>query len=211
MELFVCHNNKQSTYNMITSKAELRRYLEEDLKGYPILNKKLIKRIIYRLFCSPIEDVHEIVDYVKSLRKLEYYYNSGLSFTTKFKVVYYSSKLRHLSYKTGFQIPINTIKEGLTIYHFGSIIINDKTSIGKNAILNPNITIGHKFPGGPAPIIGDNVFIGSGARIIGGVHIGNNVTIAPNAVVTMDVEDNVVVGGIPAKVLKRKHNVNNNL
>ena len=51
---------------------------------------------------------------------------------------------------------------------------------------------------------GDNVFIGSGARVIGGVIVGNNVTIAPNAVVSHDVEDNVVVGGIPAKIIRRK-------
>lgn len=96
------------------------------------------------------------------------------------------------------------VGQGLQLIHFGPIICNDKAKIGKNVILSPNITIGHKVPGGAAPIIGDDVFIGSGARIIGGCQIGNNVTIAPNAVVTKDVEDNVVIGGIPAKVIRRK-------
>lgn len=51
-------------------------------------------------------------------------------------------------------------------------------------------------------LIGDNCFIGGGARIIGNIHIGNNVTIAPNAVVVKDVPDGMTVGGIPAKPLK---------
>jgi len=52
-----------------------------------------------------------------------------------------------------------------------------------------------------APVIGDNVFIGSGAKIIGNIKIGSNVFIAPNATVIRDVEDGVTVGGTPAKVL----------
>lgn len=54
------------------------------------------------------------------------------------------------------------------------------------------------------PVIGDNCFIQLGAKVIGGVRVGSNVTIAPNAVVTHDVPDNAIVGGIPAKVIKFK-------
>ncbi len=52
-------------------------------------------------------------------------------------------------------------------------------------------------------VIGDNVWIGAGARIIGPVIIGSNVVIAANAVVIKDIESNTVVGGIPSKVLKK--------
>lgn len=56
----------------------------------------------------------------------------------------------------------------------------------------------------PAPVrIGDNVWIGAGARIIGPVTIGSNVVIAANAVVTKDVENNSIVGGVPARLLKK--------
>ncbi|MFZ2889940.1 acyltransferase [Sulfuricurvum sp.] len=56
----------------------------------------------------------------------------------------------------------------------------------------------------PGPvIIGDNVWIGAGARIIGPVVIGSNVIIAANALVTKDIEDNCVVSGVPAKIIKR--------
>ena len=90
----------------------------------------------------------------------------------------------------------------MTIWHWGTIIINEQTRIGKNVVLNPLVIIGHKNPGEGCPVIGDNCFIGGGARIIGNIHIGNDVTIAPNAVVVKDIPDGMTVGGIPAKSLR---------
>ena len=52
------------------------------------------------------------------------------------------------------------------------------------------------------PIIGNNVYIGAGARILGPIEIGDNCLIAPNAVVIDSVKSNTIVGGVPAKVLK---------
>lgn len=110
-------------------------------------------------------------------------------------------RLRVVSRITGFQIPPNTVGAGLTIWHWGTIIINPSVNIGQNCTLNPGVIIGHKNPGEGTPQLGDNVFIGGGAKIIGAIHIGNNVTIAPNAVVVKDIEDNCIVGGIPCKVI----------
>jgi serine O-acetyltransferase len=91
----------------------------------------------------------------------------------------------------------------LTIWHWGPIIINPLVRIGDNCTLYPGVLIGHKYEGALAPQIGNNVFIGSGAKIIGAITIGSNVTIAPNTVVTKDIPDNCTVGGIPAKIIKR--------
>ena len=55
-----------------------------------------------------------------------------------------------------------------------------------------------------SPIVGDRVFIAAGAKIIGRIKLGNDLVIGANAVVTKDVPDNAVVGGIPAKVLSLK-------
>lgn len=52
--------------------------------------------------------------------------------------------------------------------------------------------------------VGDNCYFGLGVKILGSVKIGNNVTIGANAVVTKDIPDNAVVGGIPAKIIKIK-------
>ena len=105
--------------------------------------------------------------------------------------------------KTGFQIPPFTCDFGIRFYHWGWRIVNSKARIGKNVVLYPGVCIGQKSES-EVPVIGDNCFIGLGAKVIGGVRVGNNVTIAPNAVVTHDVPDNAIVGGIPAKVIKFK-------
>ncbi len=100
--------------------------------------------------------------------------------------------------------------------HFGSqphlqhglngIIVSHYASIGKNAWIAQQVTIGQALDKNVAPTIGDNVIIGAGAKIIGDVHIGNNVTIGANAVVTHDIPDNCFCAGVPAKVIRYKEN-----
>lgn len=97
------------------------------------------------------------------------------------------------------------IGPGLCVGHAiaGGIIMNDKTRIGKNCNIHHGVTIGVKNRGCAVgvPVFGDNVYIGPGAKVIGGIRIGNNVAIGANAVVTHDVPDNAVVGGVPAKII----------
>ena len=71
----------------------------------------------------------------------------------------------------------------------------------------PGVVFGNKteMPDERPVIVGDNCYFGLGAKIIGKVRIGNNVTVGANAVVTKDIPDNVVVGGIPAKIIKIKN------
>ena len=116
--------------------------------------------------------------------------------------LYYLYKLKKLSYKTGFQIPPYTCGKGLTIWHWGPIIINANARIGNFCTIQPMVVIGHKREGGGAPIVGDNCIIGAGARIIGDIKIGNRVQIAPNAVVVKNLPDDAVVGGVPSRLLK---------
>lgn len=159
---------------------------------------KLTKK---NLFANPDSDRRQIDLYIKYLRKVEYFSKSKNSFFILLKV-YYLFKLRRKSYLTGFQIPPFTCGSGLTIWHWGSIIINSNSIIGDNVTLYPGVVIGHKNPGEKAPVIGNNVFIGSGSKIIGAITIGENVIIAPNSVVVKDVPSNCTIAGIPAKILK---------
>ena len=111
-------------------------------------------------------------------------------------------RLRHLTYKSGIQIPYNTsIGPGFYIGHFGTVVI-----IGKNVNISPGVNIGQANRGSKqgSPTIGDEVYIGPGAKIIGSVIIGNNVAIGANAVVTKDIPDNAVVVGIPARIISTK-------
>lgn len=111
-------------------------------------------------------------------------------------------RLRVYSRITGCQIPPHTLGFGVKIYHWGWMIVNTKAKIGKNLTIYPGVTVGGKEQG--VPSIGDNVFLGLGSKVFGDVRIGNNVIVAPNAVVVNDVPDNCVVGGVPAKIIKKK-------
>lgn len=88
---------------------------------------------------------------------------------------------------------------GFLIQHGFATIIN-ANKIGENAHIYQQVTIGYN--GDKRPIIGDNVRICCGAKVIGGVTIDNNVIVGAQALVIKDVPSNVVVGGVPAKILK---------
>ena len=89
---------------------------------------------------------------------------------------------------------------GLYIQHGFATMIAAK-SIGENCWINQQVTIGYNGQGDP-PVIEDNVTIACGAKVLGSIRIGNHVTVGANAVVIIDVPDNCVVGGVPAKILR---------
>lgn len=113
--------------------------------------------------------------------------------------------LRRMSRKFGYQIPFSTkIGGGFYIGHFGTIVINHKVEIGRNCNIAHSVTIGManrgKLKG--VPIIGDQVWIGTGVVIVGNINIGSNVLIAPNSYVNIDVPSNSIVMGNPAKIIR---------
>ncbi len=89
---------------------------------------------------------------------------------------------------------------GLVILHSFGIVINSNVRAGRNLILEHGVTIGAEK--GQCPVLGDNVFIGAGAKIIGPVRIGSDVKIGANAVVTKDIPDGATAVGIPARVVR---------
>lgn len=94
------------------------------------------------------------------------------------------------------------IGKGLVIHHGHSTIIH-ATSVGQNCQIWQNVTIGKEKPGGTKPVIGNNVFIYTGAVVIGNIHIGDNVVIGANTVVTKSIPDNCTVVGNPAIIIRR--------
>lgn len=91
---------------------------------------------------------------------------------------------------TGVEIgPGVVIGPGLRISHGNGIVIGGYARIGRNALLLHQVTIGSPHPGkvGKMPVIGDNVFIGAGAKVIGEITIGDDVFIGVNAIVAQDV------------------------
>lgn len=115
--------------------------------------------------------------------------------------------LRRLKIKFGYDISAETvIGKGFYIGHFGGIVITPTAVIGDNCNISQGITIGFSSRGKKKgyPIIGNEVYIGPGAVIIGDIRIGNNAAIGANAVVIDDVPANAVVVGNPAKIVNYK-------
>lgn len=82
-------------------------------------------------------------------------------------------------------------------------VVHKDTTIGDRVIIGQNTTIGRSLDPDDFPTIGSDVYISAGARIIGKIHVGNNVIIGANAVVNKDVEDNSIVAGVPAKLIRK--------
>lgn len=107
--------------------------------------------------------------------------------------------------KYGLEILSDNIGPGLYIGHAHNINVNPEAVIGKNCNLNKGCTLGKENRGKRegAPILGDNVWIGTNSVVVGKVHIGNDVLIAPNAYVNFDVPDHSIVLGNPGKIIKK--------
>ena len=138
------------------------------------------------------------------------YYLRRASQYKRFSVlgIYFGLIVKKLSYKYGFQIPITTeIGKGFYIGHFGTIVVNQNVKIGMNCNIAHSTTIGQANRGKRkgCPIIGDKVWIGTGSVIVGNINIGNNVLIAPNSFVNIDVPNDSLVMGNPAKIVPKEN------
>ena len=125
--------------------------------------------------------------------------HSKSSLTGKF----YRLILRHYQIKYGFQIYAETeIGEGFYLGHWGALVINPKAKIGKNCNIAQGVTIAQANRGKNegVPVIGNEVWIGPNAVIVGNIKIGNNVLIAPNAYVNTDIPDHSIALGNPAVI-----------
>lgn len=178
---------------MIKSKSDLVEYISRDMAVFSDFDKR--ERFIRRI---TRDSSYEITKYVEYLRKEEYYYNVRKDIIGKFMYLFYFKKKNTLGNKLGFKIPRNCFGPGLTIMHHGEIIINEQAVIGANALLHGGNCIGNNGTVGCVPEIGDNLDLGIGAKVIGNVKLGDNVTVGANAVVTKSFENNCTVVGIPA-------------
>ncbi len=141
-----------------------------------------MRRLEYHLNCDKKNSVNRILNYIRRLSFERY------------------------SVRLGLTIPPNVFGPGLCIGHYGMIIVHGDAHVGSNCRIQGGVNIGNystdpEMKTGHAPKIGNNVYIGPGAKLFGKIEIGNNVRIGANAVVNKDVLDNLTVGGIPAKVI----------
>ncbi|MDE7111538.1 MAG: serine acetyltransferase [Muribaculaceae bacterium] len=139
---------------------------------------------------------------------LSQFVNEFVKFKEFRSVVYYRLRNRFrllpsLFFKgqTALFIFSERIEGGMIIEHGFSTVINAK-SIGRNLTIYQQVTIGCSK--GATPVIGDDCTICCGAKVIGGIRIGNNVVVGAGAVVVRDVPDNVTIVGNPARIIKRR-------
>lgn len=170
---------------MIATKKELAYYLECD------------RLALGRKRKNPPFFGDEIWKYQICMRKLDYYGSNE----NKLLKSYYRLKYHRLSLKLGFTIPCDIAGPGLALVHYGTIVIAKNCKIGKNCRIHAGVNIGANAGGSGAATIGDNCYIGPGAKIIGEVMIGSGSVIGANAVVTRNVPENVTVGGVPAVII----------
>ena len=112
--------------------------------------------------------------------------------------------LRRWRIRYGIDIPPSTrVGPGLYLNHPGGIVVNSGAVIGANCNLSHGVTLGqaNRGPRAGLPTVGDGVFIGPGAKLIGAIHVGDDVAIGANAVVTSDLPDHAVAGGVPARIV----------
>lgn len=134
--------------------------------------------------------------------------------SNKFLRIYYHFKYQRLMDSYGCEIPLNVNIPDSTMFphQYYGIFISGWAKIGNNCTIFHQVTIGSNtlsdtsHPG--APIIGDNVYIGAGAKLVGGVSVGNNVRIGANCIVFRDIPDNSTVVSQAPRIIK-KLNINN--
>jgi len=107
---------------------------------------------------------------------------------------------------TGIELPCETmLGRRFRIDHFGGIVISGDAVFGDDCVIRNGVTVGLKHEGQRgAPILGNRVDIGAGAKLLGSIRIGDDVQIGANAVVLTDVPSNSIAVGVPARVLRRK-------
>ena len=107
---------------------------------------------------------------------------------------------------TGIELPCEVeIGHNFVIDHFGGIVISGYSKFGNNCRIRNGVVVGLRRVDQPcAPVIGNNVDIGAGAKVLGPIKIGDDVVIGANAVVIQDVPDHCIAAGVPAVIRPRR-------
>jgi len=154
-------------------------------------------------FIITSDNKYKIYRYLVALRKSEYHYNNRQNIFNKALYVLYRRKKNILGRRLGIEISENSFDSGVLIYHPGNIVVNGYSRIGKACMLHGDNCIGNDGKTYEAPILGERVRLGVGAKVIGNVTIADDVVIAAGAVVIEScLTRGAVLAGVPAKCVK---------
>ncbi len=164
-------------------KAEIDAVMERD----PAARSRLEVALLYSGYKA-----------VRSYRKANWFYRHNMKFIARA----ISQRSRH---RTGVEIhPGATIGKGLFIDHGMGVVIGETTVIGDNCTIYQNVTLGGtgKHTGKRHPTLGNNVMVGSGAKVLGPFTVGDGARVAAGAVVLDAVPENATAVGVPARVVR---------
>jgi serine O-acetyltransferase len=174
----------------ILSLADYRAFLAADLQAHGLQRWHLYLRPKY-------PELH----FQRVLRRVEYF-QTRRSALSQLRYLVMRVRLARLAVHTGISIPPGCFGRGLSIAHFGSIVVHDQARIGSFCRIHSSTNIG--VHDGGVPRIGHRVYIAPGAVLYGAIEIGDDVLIGANAVVNADVPAGVTVAGAPARVISHR-------
>ena len=173
---------------MIHTLKQLNLFLKTETEKYK--KQKLIRFFGWLPMFMCFGEAFGIYKLLTYLRKCEYHTNRRTPLR-----IWYSLKLKSIQNRFCVRIPINVFDEGLQIPHLGPIIVHPKCRVGKNCRIHVGVNIGAEKD--MVPTLGDNCYIGPGAKLFGDIHIGNDCKIGANAVVNKSFPDGTVIVGVP--------------
>lgn len=187
---------------MIKSKSDYSFYLEADKVALLCNYKgKLARSYVKRNMEWKFQ---------RLLRKVEFLGNCGQGLISRISYFHARYDFEKLSVKLGFTIPPNVFGPGLSIAHRGTIVVHQDSKVGENCRLFHGVTIGSgRIIPNDSPTIGNNVFIGANAVIIGPIEIADGIAIGANSYVNKSFfEPNITIAGSPAKKVSDKGSEN---
>lgn len=175
---------------MIRSRQDFLAYREAD-------------RIALRREPSPQMMFDEVWKFQRLLRRVEYHMNCHKNRGLFGKLIYkyWSIRFHNQGVRCGFDIPPNVFGPGLSIAHRGTIVVHPDARIGKNCRIHVDVVIGTRpGPDDLVPTLGDNCYIGPGAKLFGAITIGPNTAIGANSVVNSSFPEGFcTIAGAPAR------------
>lgn len=181
----------------IASRADLKYFINRDRARIPETRMPLwIKSFLG-------EESVKVRRLLTCLRKYEYYDRCCGSNPIKRYIIrnYYHLRFIRLSNKYNVHIAPHRVGPGLAIIHLGGSIQLNCISMGADCTVSAGVIVGQNGTAEKRPVIGDNVNLSVGCKVIGAVKIGNNCIVGPNSVVIKSAPDNSVLSGVPARIL----------
>ena len=175
----------------ICTKAQLKDWLSVELAPYEHLGPMQDLLNLFNANQGAILRRHMIL-----LRTTEYHINAG----HKLRALLWKQRLRRLQNRYEMHVALNCCGRGLHIMHLGPILMNGHVTIGENCCLHFNTGVVAGGTDDGVPTLGDNVIVGFGAVILGGIHLADGIAVGANAVVNKDfLEPDITIAGIPAR------------